>query len=269
MFYHTRDMGNGVILTSNSWARFDSPWIIKYNFNGEAQWGITSTQNRCASVSDLDVADGTVYAVGYTNGSGNSPFQWGNLPALNATGYNFNGWIAAFNTANGTPKWAALAPVGGSSFFDGVSVLDGYVYACGFADPSVYILYEEAANKSLLVKYDTHTGSVIWTNSDGPNGSRYFKVQADAAGVHAVGFNIVSGIRKSVFGTYTAAGSRIATKTVSGNAESLFRNIDSNSQAVYIIGTQSGTGSYTYDGISTPVAGTSTAENGVLLKIVK
>jgi hypothetical protein len=268
MFYGSRDLGSGISVKSNSWAGFDSPWICRYNHDGVPQYAITSTQNRCANVSDISLNDGILVACGYTNGSGNSPFQWGNLSVLNATGYNFNGWVAAFKATSGTPVWNRLAPVGGSSMFDGVCVKEGFVYASGFADPSVYILYEDTNNKSLLVKFDVQNGNVIWSNNNGPTRSRLYKLQADSSGIYAVGYN-TDGIRKAVYQKYDANGGLLFTKTALGNADSWYGNIALNNQAVYLAGIQKGTTRYTYTDITEPAYGISPTENGVIVRYMK
>jgi hypothetical protein len=268
MFYYSRDLGNGISINSNSWARFDSPWICRYSHDGIPQYAVTSTQNRCANVSDISLENGVLAACGYTNGSGNSPFQWGDLPVLNATGYNFNGWVAAFDATSGTPIWNSLAPVGVSSFFDGVCVKDGFVYASGFADPSAYILYEETNNKSLLVKFNVENGNVIWSNNNGPARSRLYKLQADSSGIHAVGQS-VDGIRKATYQKYDTNGGLLFTKTAIGNADSWYGNIALDNQAVYLTGIQKGTSMYTYTDITEPAYGVSSAENGVIVRYMK
>jgi hypothetical protein len=269
MFYYSRTFANGVSVTSNSWANFDSPYLVKFSFDGVPQWAITSSQNRCASISDIVVSNNTLFAVGYTNGSGNSPFRWGNLNVLNGTGYNFNGWAAAFNTADGNAKWNVLAPVGGSSDFNGVSVHDGRVYAAGYAETSVTGMGGDSALKSLVTIYDAATGELVKNTNDGPSGSRNLKVFADASGIYTVGFHNNGGARKSILKKYDADLNLVSTKTVSGDGASEFRNIAAGSGALYIAGIQTNTAARLYDGILEAVYGTAAGNNGVFVKYVK
>jgi hypothetical protein len=269
MFYHSRSFAGGVTVTSNSWANFDSPWIVKFDFAGQALWGITSTQNRCASISDITVVNNTVYACGYTNGSGNSPFQWDSLPVLNATGYNFNGWTAAFDAADGRAKWASLAPLGGSSSFGGISVTGGCVYAAGFTDPSLTVLYDESGHRGLLAIYDAGSGSLISYTDSGINGSQYSKVSAAASGIYAAGSAIISGTRSSVLDIYKPDGTREQTFTASGGAASEYRNVTADGQTILVAGNQTTTSDYRYDGIDEPLRGTSSGDNGVIIRYVK
>jgi len=269
MFYLTRDMGDGVVIKSNSWANFDSPWIIKYDFNGKTLWGVTSQRNRCASISNLIADNGTLYACGYTNGSGNSPFQWGNLAALNATGYNYNGWVAAFNADNGEAKWSSLAPVGGSSDFNGLAVKDGYLYAVGYADPSVAFLIGDTTFKGLLVKYDVQNGQVVWHKEAQVPGSRYYRIEADVNNFYVIGFEKTANIRKSILRTFDFNGNIIETRSVSGNGNSEYLNIFSNTNGIYITGYQSDTGNYQYDDIEGNIRGLSGGNNGVVIRYKK
>jgi hypothetical protein len=269
MFYHSRDLGNGVTIQSNSWAYFDSPWIVKYSHDGIPQWAITSSQNRCASVSDMALKNGLLAVVSYTNGSGNSPFAFGSLPALNGTGYNFNGYVAVFDAAAGTPKWNVLAPVGGSSDYSGVAIHDGFVYAVGFVDPSVYILYEDTNNKSMVTKFDAETGVVIWNTIGEPARSRYHKIQADNSGLYITGYQTAD-IRQGIFQKYDLnTGGRLETKKITGSQNSWFGNISLDSEAAYLTAIQSGTAAYSYDGINDSVQGSSTAENGIIIRYIK
>jgi hypothetical protein len=267
-FYYTRDLGDGVVVKTNSWANFDSPWIVKYSHDGKTLWGITSTQNRCAAAGGIVLDNDTLVVTGYTNGSGNSPFSWGNLPVLNGTGYNYNGWCAAFDAVTGTAKWNVLAPVGGTSGLGGVTIHDGYVYTAGYYNPSVYMLNEDANDRGLLVKYDLRNGNVIWYKNDEPVRSRNQDVKADQSGIFVTGY-LVNGIKKSVFRKYDTSGINIFTKTVSGSTDSWFGNITIDNQFVYLAGVQTGTASFAYDDISEPVKGNASTENGVLIRYKK
>jgi len=268
MFYYTRDLGDGVLVKTNSWANFDSPWIVKYSHDGKALWGITSTQNRCASVGGLALNDDTLVAAGYTNGSGNSPFSWGNLPALNATGYNFNGWCAAFDPVTGTVKWNVLAPVGGSSGLGGITIYDGYVYTVGYYNSSVYVLNEDANDRGLLIKYDLKNGNVIWSKIDESVRSRNHDIKADQSGIYVAGYKTVNALKRAVFQKYNSSGLNLVTRIASGTTDSWYGNIAIDSQYVYLTGVQTGTVSFTYDDISEPVKGNS-SENGIFVRYKK
>jgi len=267
MFYYERDLGNGVSVTSNSWANYDSPWIVRYSHEGMPMYAITSSQNRCANVSSLALNNGILAAVGYTNGSGNSAFHFGDLPVLHGVGYNFNGYMAAFEALTGNALWNVLAPVNGSSCLDGVDIVNGYIFASGFEDPSPYILYDDSNNKGIVLKYNTH-GSLIWSSTH-VSRSRFHKVKVDNSGVYVVGYQNF-GIKQSVFHTLdNASGNFISTKTVIGNAESWFNNITFSNQSIVFVGVQKGTSDFTYDGIPQSVKGNSTAENGVIVRLAK
>jgi len=268
-FYGSRNLGDGVIVKSNS--GLDSPLLVAYSHAGKTLWGITSTQNRCACAGAIALDNNTIFVVGYTNGSPNSPFSFSNLPALIASGFNYNSWVGAFDFLTGAAKWVALAPVGGSSYFTGVTIdKDGFVYCTGYYNPSVYALSEDTNNdRGLLVKYDIRNGNVVWSKIDESAG-RMQDVQADVSGLFVTSYRTVGGIKQPVLQKYDlTTGNPQFIKTANGNTDGWYGKISIDNDSVFIAGVQKGTGSFTYDNISEPVTGNSSAENGVFIRYQK
>jgi outer membrane protein assembly factor BamB len=107
--------------------------LVKYNSTGVAQWAQTVTAGSTSSENLFGVSaasDGSVYAVGYIDGSGT--FNFGNsVTAIGA--YAGENVVLVKYDSTGVASWAqTVTAANNASFFAGVSVASsGYVYAAG------------------------------------------------------------------------------------------------------------------------------------------
>jgi hypothetical protein len=128
----TFNFGNSVI-SAGTYTDGGSVALVKYNSSGVAQWAQTVTAGSTSSENLFGVSaasDGSVYAVGYIDGSGT--FNFGNsVTAIGA--YAGENVVLVKYDSTGVASWAqTVTAANNASFFAGVSVASsGYVYAAG------------------------------------------------------------------------------------------------------------------------------------------
>jgi len=190
----------------------------------------------------------------------------------------------------------SIATVGDISYFNGIA-LDGSgnAYAVGslygnashdFGDGVTAKGVSAIGNSPLIVKYNSE-GVAQWAQSvtAGGNSAVFYAVAVDPSGnVYAVG--IQSDITPYEYGgwpvtgasasynamivKYDPSGAVLWAKTpapaVPSNRTSWFNGVAADASGAYVVGYQTGTGSFDYNGASTPLPGANTGSNAVLVK---
>ncbi|HXY53067.1 MAG TPA: hypothetical protein VEM40_00150 [Nitrospirota bacterium] len=287
------NFGNNVTatLTTNG----NSPVLVKYDSNGNAQWARTVT----AGVDDSTfngvfvASDGFVYAAGYIKGTGT--FDFGN-GIVSAGTYTDGGNVALVKyDSNGNAQWAQTVMAGtGDSFFTSVSVtLDGSsVYAAGYIQGTGTYTFGgvnvAGTNSSginvVLVKYSSSNGAVqqAKTVTLGGYDSTFNSVSVASDGsVYAAGFivgNVSYGF-DSVAATGTSSGENIvlvkydstgvaswAQTVTAGTGDSFFMSVSAVAPSgyIYAAGDILGTGAYNF-GSGATATGTYNGPNMVLV----
>ncbi len=270
--------------------------------NGVAQWAQTVTVGSSDSqfVSVTVAPDGSMYAVGYINGTGT--YNFGNNVTATGTTPSLNAILVKYDSS-GVAQWAQtpqiVTPGLCSSYFYGISVAqDGSVYVAGYLIGSAPLGFGNnvtaagafAGNNVVLVKYNS-SGVAQWaqTVAAGSNASQFMSVSAASDGsIYAAGY--ISGTGTYSFGNgITATGTYAGTpgynvvlvkynsfgvaqwaQTVTaGSNASQFRNISVASDgSIYAAGAIAGVSAYNF-GNSVTAAGTynsGTLPNLVLVK---
>ncbi len=171
-FYGTKDLGNGITITSNGHA---DGMLIKYESNGNAKWakniGGTHTSYSESINSIIETSDGDYVVTGYYIGN---KIDLGNGIELTNTASNFWEGMLIKYTSDGETKWART--MGGSSEDWLTTVIEtsdyGYI-AGGFFQSSNIKLdnvqsLSATASRGILLKYD-EDGQNEWNmiNLDG------------------------------------------------------------------------------------------------------
>lgn len=99
-------LNNGVTITSADTTQYDA-LLIKYNANGDAQWGrafgASGAYDTTLSVTVDDL--GFVAATGYF---ASGTFSLGAGCSMTKLGGTYDWWLARFHQSNGTCQWARL-----------------------------------------------------------------------------------------------------------------------------------------------------------------
>jgi outer membrane protein assembly factor BamB len=214
------NFGNGVTAAGTNSGGINTV-LVKYNSSGTAQWAQTATAGNSNSIffSVSVASDGSVYAVGYIDGTG--AYTFGN--GVTATGtYSGGNMVLVKYNSSGVALWAQTMIAGsGSSDFNGVSVAsDGSVYAAGYIEGTgaynlgngVTATGTYIGGNMVLVKYNS-SGVAQWaktmiagSSSSGFNGvSVALDGSVYAAGqIYGTGaYNLGNGV--TVAGTYDSS----------------------------------------------------------------
>lgn len=261
---------------------------------GTAQWGRSITVGPAISVFNgvsVDTSE-NIYAGGFQQGT--SAYTYGSGVSLSAPHTGTNAVIVKYN-ADGVAQWVKgpTASTITTQFYSVGQDNSGNVYGVGILSGSTAVTWGAgvtttgtASANILIVKYD-NAGTALWarTVTSGTQGSGYQAVAADSTGNlyvagyiigtagHSIGGIGVSGTVASqtnaILVKYNNSGTvqwvRAVTSGGTGTG-SIFRAVQTDSSGnVYVIGTQSGTATYTYAG-AVALTGTSSTENPILLK---
>ncbi|MCL2831555.1 MAG: hypothetical protein FWD78_00155 [Treponema sp.] len=177
--YGICNFGNGVI-TNNQTDNISS-LLVKYDSNGEAQWGTTSAGTGGDSFFKKIIADeaGNIYAAGHQAGFGVYSYGSGIL----ASGANIaNNHVLVKYDSNGNTCWAKTleaidtAEPGGGGYVTITADKTGHLYTagimyngpCNFGDGAIA---ENHTGKTspVLVKYDTGGNTIgVWNIKESP-----------------------------------------------------------------------------------------------------
>ncbi len=297
--YTTYDFGNNV--TTAVMHAVYNLLLVKYSSSGVAQWARTVQGDEESIFNSVSVAsDGSVYAAGYINGTGNYLFDSLLFGGVIARGtYAGSNIVLVKYDSFGVPQWARTVTGGNSnSYFSSVSVaFDGSVYAAGGigingTDTHGFGNNVTAAGTSgvtniLLVKYDS-SGVAQWarTVTAESSNSYFYGVSAASDGsVYAAGhigertvtYDFGNGITaagayyngyNNVLVKYDRFGDPQWARTVTaGNGDSYFSSVSAvaSDGSLYAAGAIVGSGTYNF-GDNITAAGTSAGGNAVLVK---
>lgn len=248
-------------------------------------WAKTTVTGPSASVFNGVAVDsaGNTIACG-TQGSGGS---YGYGSGVSATGSG--GLVIKYNSS-GTPVWARAH---GTAYFGCVTDSANNVYAVGALQSVSAVTFDTGVtalaayttgNSAIIVKYNS-SGVAQWakTTTAGAAASVFNGVAIDSSGnLYAVGYQTGTGsysYAAGVSATGAATGTNVvivkydsagtaqwAKTTTTGTSAGEFRavNVDGSGN-IFVVGYQTGTGSYQYNAGVT-ATGTSTTTNAVLVK---
>jgi hypothetical protein len=285
------DFGNGATVTGG--ASGDNILLVKYNAAGTAQWAKTVIGGGSLFTAVAADGAGNVYAAG--NHLGVGPFDYGD-GAIASGGSSGANVVLVKYSAGGNTQWVRTVEAGlANSGFYAVAASGTAVYAAGYQTGTTAYTYEttppvtasgggSSGANSVLVKYNTATGTAQWAKSAAGTGTSVFNaVAVDGAGnVYAAGnqtgvgpFDYRDGVitatggysggSNAVLVKYNATGTTLWAKTIvtGPNASTFHAVVVDTAGNIYAAGYQDGTGFFDYGG--GPVAGPS-SQNAVLVK---
>ena len=294
------EFNNGTIAKGTSTAH--NVVLVKYDFNGKAQWAKTVVSGTPASAFNaVAVGSDGIYAAGKINNT--TLFNFGDSQTVAGTcsGANPNIVLVKYDF-DGTTQWAKSLYAGTTaSEFNSVAVGSDGVYAAGYIIGTTTFDFGTSTNHQtatglnsgkniVLVKYD-FGGNAQWakTVSLGPNASEYNSVAVGSDGVYAAGYIIgtsefdfpTSTTPKTVTGPDSGANIVIVKYDFTGNAlwaktdtitmtsgtsyPSQFNSVAVGSDGIYAAGSIFGQSLYNF-GPSTAHGGYLNGKNTLLVK---
>jgi len=279
----TFDFGSNVSISNSA---NNAAFIIKYNFNGNAQWIKTrlNSPGENEAFNCITVAKDGIYAAGSISGTvlhkfGSSESAWvtGASSGTNAVivKYDFNGNAIWAKTAEQHQSYSILTSgiTGISAGADGVYAA-GYIYGSSTTPPYYYSFGNSTAVQAVssdqnlvIIKYDFN-GNTLWAKSVSGSGisySRFDSVSACGTAVYASGmvdYNMTydlgdsvsvkgggstADITSSLLVKYDSEGTTIWAVTGSSpSGRSRFYSVSASDDAVYAAGYVFSTGTFSY-----------------------
>ena len=273
--------------------------MVKYDASGNALWAktIIAGPSYSSFSAVAVVSDGSVYAAGYQSGTGSFDYGGASTPISGTTSTNP---VLLKYDASGNALWAkTISASTDNAQFQSVAVAtDGSVFAAGYQSGTGSHNYGGASApisgaattiNPLLVKYDA-SGNALWAKTiiastdsasfsdvavatdgsvfaagdqSGTGSFDYGGASAPISGTYAGGLN-------PLLVKYDASGSGVWAKTIiAGTDLARFNAVTvAPNNSVYAAGHQ-GAGSFDYGGASTPISGTASIYNPVLVKYMR
>jgi hypothetical protein len=162
------DFGDSVTVTG---PENQDPVIVKYDFEGKAQWAATTKYHgpKGSEYKDIKYKNGALFAVGSIGG--NEAFFFSDTVIVKGSDIDTNCVMVKYNT-NGVPQWARSVTSGSSAtVFNYVSATDDNVYVSGFLCGFMTYNFGNgisidalSGRNPILLKYDKN-GSALWARS--------------------------------------------------------------------------------------------------------
>jgi len=252
------DFGNNVTVSGANFG--DNAVIVKYDFNGVAQWAkSTTTGNSASEFFNVGIdGEGNLFAVGLINGNNTFSFGSGDINGAYASGNN--AVIVKYNSSGDT-QWAqTTVTASNKSRFQDISVdADGNAYIVGYIYTNPTYRFSNSitvsgncsfSDNALLIKYDT-AGNAQWAKSTttAPHSSQFSGVSVDSNGnIYTTGY-----IKEN--GTYNFGGTASVAGSYSLNKNTVVVKYDSSGTGVWAKSTTTASAASTFIDISMSTAG--------------